>query len=83
VPGAGGGRGLGLDVDAFGSALVHPEECACDETGTRVAEHHFASKYEQPARGEAVGGLSLGQLTGQAVVSGSGGSFRRERRSLA
>jgi hypothetical protein len=30
-----------------------------------------------------VGGLSLGQLTGQAVVSGSGGSFLRERRSLA
>jgi hypothetical protein len=48
-----------------------------------VDEHHFASKSEQPARGEAVGGLSLGQLTGQAVVSGSGGSFLRERRSLA
>lgn len=48
-----------------------------------VDEHHFASKSEQPARGEAVGGLFLGQLTGQVVGSGSVGSFRRERRSLA
>ncbi|HEY3668394.1 MAG TPA: hypothetical protein VGL19_20475 [Polyangiaceae bacterium] len=48
-----------------------------------VDEQHFASKSEQPARGEAVGGLSLGQLTGQLVGSGSVGSFRRERRSLA
>ena len=48
-----------------------------------VAEHHFASKSEQPARDEVAGGLSLGQLTGQTVGSGSEGSFLRERRSLA
>ena len=66
-----------------GHELISPARSVSSEKYEIVDEHYFASKSEQPARGEAVGGLFLGQLTGQVAGSGSVGSFRRERRSLA
>ena len=78
-----GFRRLVTDVGLGRAGIVMGLEVSRLARNNAVDEHHFASKSEQPARGEAVCGLFLGQLTRQVVGSGSVGSFRRERRSLA